>query len=127
MIHTGRWLRLRRDKLSDYPLCERCDEEGRNTLAVEVHHVIPVEDGLTKQEKERLMFDYHNLRALCHDCHVKTHMEMGRSGKAYAERKRKSSVLAFAKKFLGMKPTEADKTKLSTIKTEDHGKDENRD
>lgn len=127
MIHTGRWLRLRRDKLSDYPLCERCEEEGRKTLAVEVHHVIPVEDGLTKQEKERLMFDYHNLRALCHDCHVKTHMEMGRSGKAYAERKRKNGIVAFAKKFLGMKPTETDKTKLSTIKTKDHGKDENRD
>ena len=100
MIHTSRWVRLRRDKLSDYPLCERCEEEGRHSLAVEVHHVIPVEDGLTRQEKERLMFDYHNLRALCRDCHVKTHMEMGRSGKAYAERKRKSGIRRFIDKFI---------------------------
>ena len=108
MIHSYRWLRLRRDKLSDFPLCERCEEEGRQTLAVEVHHVVPVEDGLTRQEKERLMFDYHNLRALCHDCHVKTHQEIGRSGKAYAERKRKSGIMGFARKFLGMG---ADETK----------------
>ncbi len=100
MIHTGRWLRLRRDKLSDFPLCERCEEEGRHSLAVEVHHVVPVEDGVTRQEKERLMFDYFNLRALCHDCHVKTHVEMGRSGKAYAERRAKDGLRRFVNKFL---------------------------
>ncbi len=100
MIHTRRWLRLRRDKLSDCPLCERCEEEGRHALAVEVHHVRPVEDGLTMQDKERLMYDYHNLRALCHDCHVKTHTEMGRSGKAYADRKAKEGVKRFLNKFL---------------------------
>lgn len=100
MIRTGRWLRLRRDKLSDFPLCERCEEEGRHSLAVEVHHVVPVEDGVTRQEKERLMFDYFNLRALCHDCHVKTHVEMGRSGKAYADRRRKEGIKRFVNKFL---------------------------
>ena len=100
MIHTARWLRLRRDKLGDFPLCERCEEEGRHTPAVEVHHVIPVEDGVTRQEKERLMFDYFNLRALCHDCHVKTHVEMGRSGKAYAERRQKEGIKRFVAKFL---------------------------
>lgn len=73
MIHTERWLRLRRAKLTRAPLCERCSEEGRTSAATEVHHVKPVEDGLTCREKERLMFDYHNLRALCHDCHVRTH------------------------------------------------------
>lgn len=60
LIHTAKWLRLRRDKLNDTPLCERCEELGRVAAATEVHHVIPVEDGLTKQEKERLMFDYFN-------------------------------------------------------------------
>lgn len=102
MIHTARWLRLRRDKLSDCPLCERCEEEGRYSLAVEVHHVVPVEDAVSVQNKERLMFDYHNLQALCHACHVKTHQEMGRSGKAYAERKRRNGITGFARKFLGI-------------------------
>ncbi len=101
MIHSARWLRLRRDKLGDSPLCERCEEEGRHNLATEVHHVIPVEDGMTWQETERLMYDYHNLRALCHACHVKTHQEMGRSGKLYAQRKRVNGIKRFIEKFIG--------------------------
>ena len=100
MIHTARWLRLRRDKLSGFPLCERCEEEGRYTPATEVHHVIPVEHGLTREEKERLMFDYFNLRALCNDCHVKAHIEMGRSGKKQAKGRAKAHLEKFIKRFL---------------------------
>ncbi len=100
MIGTMRWVRTRRDKLTDYPLCERCEEEGRVTAATEVHHVIPVENGLTKAEKERLMFDYSNLKALCHDCHVKTHTEMGRCGKAQARNRAKEHLKRFARRFL---------------------------
>lgn len=100
MIHTMRWLRLRRNQLSEHPICQRCEAEGRLTPATEVHHIIPVEDALTFAEKQRLMFDYSNLRSLCHDCHVKTHMEMGRSGKAHARRIAKAQLDAFEKKFL---------------------------
>ena len=87
-IHTNRWLRLRLAVLSAHPLCQRCEEEGRVSAATEVHHIRPVEEGTNGREKERLMFDPHNLRALCHNCHVLTHTEMGRSGrKANTERK----------------------------------------
>lgn len=91
MIHTSRWLKLRRDKLSDYPLCERCEQMGKVTAATEVHHVHPVEMGLTRQDKERLMYDYFNLRSLCHDCHVQTHVEMGRCGKVQAKTRQRCS------------------------------------
>ena len=91
LIHTTRWLRLRRDKLSDFPLCERCEEEGRVTAATEVHHIIPVENGLTRQEKERLMYDYTNL---------KTHTEMGRCGKEQAKSRAKNHLLRFVEKFM---------------------------
>lgn len=100
LIHTDRWLRLRRSKLTSNPLCERCKSDGKITPASEVHHVTPVEDGLTAREKETLMFDPHNLKALCHDCHVKTHTELGRSGKAHAKRKAEEQRKRFAKKFL---------------------------
>lgn len=100
MIHTVRWVKLRRDKLSLHPLCERCEREGRVQAATEVHHVIPVERGLTADEKQRLMFDPHNLMALCHDCHVKTHTEMGRSGKKQAKATAKEHLQRFADKFL---------------------------
>lgn len=100
MIHTARWVRLRRDKLSDHPLCERCQEQGRVTAATEVHHVIPVETALTAQDKERLMFDYFNLRALCHQCHVQTHIDMGRCGKTQARNRAKEHLRRFASRFL---------------------------
>lgn len=100
MIHTSQWVRLRRRKLMACPLCERCKEEGRVTVATEVHHVVPVEDGLSMRERARLMFDYHNLRALCHDCHVKTHTELGRSGKAYAIKVAKEKIKRFKDRFM---------------------------
>lgn len=81
MIHTARWLRLRRAALSQHPLCVRCEKEGFITAAKEVHHRVPVETATTVTEKERLMFDPMNLTPLCHDCHVRIHTEMGRSGK----------------------------------------------
>lgn len=100
MIHTDKWLRLRRSKLTANPICERCQAEGRITPAEEVHHIVPVEDGLTVREKESLMFDAHNLQSLCHECHVKIHTEMGRSGKAHARRRAAEQLERFAKKFL---------------------------
>ncbi len=100
LIHTMHWQRLRHDKLSDCPLCERCKEQGHISAATEVHHVIPVETGLTKPEKERLMFDYTNLKALCHDCHVQIHTAMGRSGKAHAQRRAREQLERFRGRFL---------------------------
>lgn len=100
MIHTARWLRLRRDKLTRNPTCERCGEKGRLNAATEVHHIIPVEVALSYREKERLMFDPTNLMAMCHDCHVMTHMEMGRSGKEQAKRRTKERLERFINKFL---------------------------
>lgn len=101
MIHTARWVRLRRDKLTDCPLCERCKKEGRVSAATEVHHVVPVEVGLTRSDKERLMFDSHNLRALCHNCHVLTHTEMGRGGKEHNKSRAREHLNAFAERFIG--------------------------
>ena len=87
-IHTTRWQHLRRAILTAHPLCQRCQEEGRIRSATEVHHIRPVQEGTNRREKQALMYNPHNLRALCHDCHVLTHTEMGRSGRrANTERK----------------------------------------
>lgn len=87
LIHKNKWLKLRKAKLSSNPICERCKEKP----ATEVHHIKPVEDGIGA-ERYRLMYDPHNLMALCHDCHILTHTEMGRSGKAHAKRKAKEQL-----------------------------------
>ena len=101
LIHTDRWLKLRRDKLTTTPLCERCQQQGIVTPATEVHHVTPVEDGLSLAEKRRLMYDPHNLRALCHDCHVQTHVELGRCGRVATKRRNEAPVAAVVEKFFG--------------------------
>lgn len=99
LIHTDRWLKLRRDKLTTTPLCERCQQQGIVTPATEVHHVTPVEDGLSLAEKRRLMYDPHNLRALCHDCHVQTHVELGRCGRVATKRRNAEQVKNIIDKF----------------------------
>lgn len=100
MIHTSRWLRLRRWKLSQHPLCQRCEELGRLRPATEVHHATPVERGLTRAEKESLMFSPSNLVALCHDCHVAVHTELGRSGAKAAKARAEEWKERFRKRFL---------------------------
>lgn len=99
LIHTPLWLRLRRDTLNAHPLCEACEAEGYITPATEVHHRRPVEYGINYAEKRRLMYDPTNLCALCHDCHVKKHIEMGRSGKEATQRRNAQQVAGVIKKF----------------------------
>ena len=96
LIHKNRWLKLRKAKLTANPICERCKEKP----AKEVHHIKPVEDGMTQREKHNLMYDFSNLQSLCHDCHVLTHTEMGRSGKAHAKRRAKDQLQGFCEKFI---------------------------
>lgn len=91
---------LRRRKLTENPLCERCLEEGRYTQATEIHHIKPVEDAFSPWEQESLMYDFCNLRSLCHRCHVAVHTEMGRSGKLQNHRKTERQKDDFKKRFM---------------------------
>ncbi len=99
LIHTTKWLRLRREVLTAHPVCQRCEAEGVLTPATEVHHIRPVEEAFTKAERAQRMYDLHNVRALCHDCHVKTHTELGRSGKEATMRRNTLHVSEINKKF----------------------------
>lgn len=99
LIHTNRWLKLRRAVLSAHPLCERCLAEGITTAASELHHVTPVEYGVTYADKQQLMYDASNLVALCHDCHVKVHTDMGRSGKEATRKRNSERVEKIIKKY----------------------------
>lgn len=101
LIHTVRWLRLRRDTLTAHPLCQRCETEGRITPATEVHHIRPVEEAITMADKMQRMYDPHNLQALCHDCHVKTHTEIGRCGREATRKRNAKQVRQVINKFFG--------------------------
>lgn len=101
LITSRRWARLRRAVLSARPLCALCAEQGRVAAAVEVHHIEPVEHGLTAAEKERLMFSPQNLLPLCHACHVALHTAMGRSGRRQAEAAAGARLERFKARFIG--------------------------
>lgn len=100
LIHTGQWLRLRERRLTEHPACERCAAEGRITPAAEVHHVMPVEDALSVTEMRRRMFDYGNLRALCHECHVRAHIELASKSKAKTKEREAAKLRDFRSRFL---------------------------
>lgn len=73
MIKSYRWQQLRARHIMSYPLCQRCLESGRTTAATEVHHIVPVETGITYDQMQQLMFDYDNLMSVCKLCHTKLH------------------------------------------------------
>ena len=99
LIHTARWLKLRRDTLSTHPCCQRCELEGYITPATEVHHIRPVEEAFLKVERIQRMYDPSNLQALCHACHIRVHTEMGRSGKDATRTRNQKHVKEIIKKF----------------------------
>lgn len=101
LIHTTRWLQLRRQVLTAQPLCQACKEAGIITPATEVHHIRPVEEAIGERERRQRMYDPHNLRALCHACHVKVHTELGRSGKAATRKRNETQVAHVLKRFFG--------------------------
>lgn len=101
LIHTTKWLRLRRDTLTAHPLCQRCEAEGLVTPATEVHHIRPVEEAFAHAERAQRMYDPHNLQALCHDCHVKVHTDLGRSGKEATRKRNAEQVRQVINKFFG--------------------------
>lgn len=99
LINTMRWQLLRRDILTEHPLCERCEKEGRITPAKEVHHRRPVYSWLTYPEKEKLMYDPSNLCALCHECHVTVHKELGKNSRKAMRRLNDERRDTFVKKY----------------------------
>lgn len=101
LINSTKWLRLRRDVLTRHPLCQRCEAEGKLTAATEVHHVRPVEEAITYSDKRQRMYDPHNLRALCRDCHVRTHAELGRSGREATKKRNAEQTAQVIARYFG--------------------------
>jgi 5-methylcytosine-specific restriction enzyme A len=63
-IRSSRWQRLRARYLVTHPLCERCQAQGRVTVACEVHHRQRCHDDPV------LQVSWDNLEAICNACHL---------------------------------------------------------
>jgi 5-methylcytosine-specific restriction protein A len=99
LINTARWQQLRKAVLTAHPICQECEKAGRLEAATEVHHVRPVEEAVFYTDKQQRMFDLHNLQALCHDCHVRIHTQLGRSGKEATKKRNHDLTEQVIKKF----------------------------
>ena len=104
LINTVRWRRLRQSVLEHEPLCRRCVEAGRVRQAREVHHVRPIQTGVTPRERERLAYDPANLMPLCSECHQSEHERLGSKGKAEQTSRRKAATAEFIRRFYGVEP-----------------------
>jgi len=86
------WRRFRNWFISKYPLCQKCLEEGRETPAVMVDHIIEIKDG-------GALTDEDNAMSLCHKCHnMKSAAERSRR-KNHQQSRNDNRVDNFARKF----------------------------
>lgn len=71
LLASGRWQRLATEmKHQAGYMCQQC---GRVTPRLAVHHIRPVESARTDEEMEALCFRRSNLQVLCYDCHASIH------------------------------------------------------
>lgn len=61
--YGSKWQRVSKAYLRKHPLCVKCMEQGRYTMATVVDHIIPHRNDST------LMWSESNWQALCKPCH----------------------------------------------------------
>lgn len=61
--YDHRWRQFRDLMLSQRPLCQDCEQDGRATAANEVHHIQKL------RHRPDLRLDPNNVRCLCTPCH----------------------------------------------------------
>lgn len=70
-------------------------------LATEVHHRTPIQWGRTLADRMRLAYSPANLESLCHECHVRTHTEMGRRDAASERARVERETSEYLRRFYG--------------------------
>ena len=67
------WINLRTRWLHDHPFCCLCEQHGITKLATDVHHIIPFSQGISDNDKWKLLLSEDNIVSLCDECHHKIH------------------------------------------------------
>lgn len=100
LMKSGKWRTIRMRYLQKHPLCEDCLACDRTTIATEVHHVVPIGTETGYDGMRRLAYDVGNLRALCHDCHERTHEELESRTRSAVARRTRIQVEQFCAQWL---------------------------
>ena len=93
LLNSRRWKELRIAKLKAQPTCEICQREGRLRVAVDVHHITPVETATSLADMERLAYPpMDQLMSLCVPCHIRVHREMGKNTRENVNERKQSAM-----------------------------------
>ena len=79
-LYGRRWRKIRRQFLTEHPLCVMCEVDGRVVPAQEVDHI------KKHGGNPELFFDVDNLQGLCSWHHRTVKAQMERSGRARGHR-----------------------------------------
>lgn len=73
---TKSWRNLRALYLSEHTLCERCLNQGKTTLAEDIHHIrSPFDLEYSEIQRYNMFYNYNNLMSLCKKCHGEIHAQ----------------------------------------------------
>ena len=104
LLNSKRWKELRAWKLAQTQgYCEICYREGWrgiDALAVDIHHIVPVESVIDQGEAAmaRVCFNPNNLMALCVRHHSETHKSMGKDTKENIQERKAKKRIAFLRR-----------------------------
>ncbi len=73
-LYGRRWRKIRKQFLTENPLCVMCTDEGKVTPAVELDHIV------RHKGNAELFYDLDNLQGLCAHHHRSVKAQMERSG-----------------------------------------------
>ena len=71
LYRSERWRKLRKLKIAQNPVCERCARQGIYKSVEIVHHKEYVTD--QNYWKPEIFYNIDNLECLCRECHNKEH------------------------------------------------------
>lgn len=101
LLNSKRWKELRAWKLRQTEgYCEICYREGWrgiDALAVDIHHIVPVESVIDQGEEamKRVCFNPNNLMAVCVRHHTEIHTNAGSHTKEAVEERKKKKRIGF--------------------------------
>ena len=104
LLNSKRWKELRAWKLRQTQgYCEICYREGWrgiDALAVDIHHIVPVESVIDQGEAAmaRVCYDPNNLMALCIRHHTVVHQSMGKDTKENIHERKAKKRIAFLRR-----------------------------
>ena len=67
---TSQWLKVRKIKLQQSPICEECKKNGTIVVGKIVDHIVPIKQGGEP-------YDMDNLQTLCWSCHSRKSIQEG--------------------------------------------------